>query len=220
MPDGNRPADLDDFLDAEIQRGVDKFRAGLRKPRGVHLPEKDKPRGQPEAQIQRAIVGDCRRHLQNGKALGYAAGSAPGAAELRALGLRGALGGRGTGRADPPRGALPRGAALRSAGATPLRNAVMSDIPEARAQLAEIGMELELLGLHHLARQVGEVRDMMHRRPYARERAPARSVYADATMAAEIRQMARTYPTMTLQAIAEAHGVNAGRVSEALQGLR
>jgi hypothetical protein len=96
----------------------------------------------------------------------------------------------------------------------------MSDVPRARAQLAEIGMELQLLGLHHLARQVGEVREMMHRRPYARERAPARSVYADATLAAEIRQMARTYPTMSLQKIAEAHGVNAGRVSEALQGLR
>jgi hypothetical protein len=96
----------------------------------------------------------------------------------------------------------------------------MSDIPEARAQLAEIGMELELLGLHSLARQVGEVREMMHRRPYARERAPARSVYADASMAADIRKMARTYPTMTQQAIGEAFGVNAGRVSEALQGLR
>jgi hypothetical protein len=46
-------------------------------------------------------------------------------------------------------------------------------IPEARAQLAEIGMELEA-----------------------------------------------TSPTMTQQAIGEAFGVNAGRVSEALQGLR
>jgi hypothetical protein len=96
----------------------------------------------------------------------------------------------------------------------------VSDVPRARAQLAEIGMELELLGLHHLARQVGEVREMMHRRPYARERAPARSVYADASLAAEIRKMAATYPAMTLQAIGEAFGVNAGRVSEALQGLR
>jgi hypothetical protein len=85
MPDGNRPADLDDFLDAEIQRGVDKFRAGLRKPRGVHLPEKDKPRGQPEAQIQRAIVGDCRRHLQNGKvAASVATAQGSGDAEQRA----------------------------------------------------------------------------------------------------------------------------------------
>src|SRR5690349_12544390 len=61
MPDAEP---VDDMLDREARAFVARLRT--KKPRGVHLPEKGKPRGQPEAEIQRAIVADCRRHLQNG----------------------------------------------------------------------------------------------------------------------------------------------------------
>jgi hypothetical protein len=96
----------------------------------------------------------------------------------------------------------------------------MSSIPEAREQLLQAADEVEAEGMTASAEAIRSAVALLYRRPYARARAPARSVYADASLAAEIRQMARTYPEMPLQKIAEAFGVNAGRVSEALQGLR
>lgn len=96
----------------------------------------------------------------------------------------------------------------------------MSDIPEARARLEAIAEDLESLGLVVQAMAVRDTIPLLYRRPYARDKAPARSAWVDASTAAEIRHMARRNPHLSQQKIAEAFGVNAGRVSEALQGDR
>jgi hypothetical protein len=60
----------------------------------------------------------------------------------------------------------------------------------------------------------------MWRRPYARTRAPTKSNRATAALSEAMRAFAVACPEMTLQDIAVAFGVNAGRVTEALQGMR
>lgn len=96
----------------------------------------------------------------------------------------------------------------------------MSNIPEAREIIAQVHDTLLSMGLAADAARLSQALRLLVRRPYAREKAPARSAWVDASLAAEIRKMARTYPNMPQQKIAEAFGVNAGRVSEALQGDR
>ena len=96
----------------------------------------------------------------------------------------------------------------------------MSDIPAARLILADVMADLVALGHSVQAARIAEVIPMLRRRAYARPPAPVRSALVDATLAAEIRHMARRYPSMSQQAIAVAFDINAGRVSEALQGDR
>lgn len=92
----------------------------------------------------------------------------------------------------------------------------MSDIPEARRLLAEA-----LPGLPSPWReQVAAALDLMHRRPPARQPAPARKRQVDAALAARIRAYVAAHPGEHLQDVAAVFGVNPGRVSEALHGDR
>jgi ribosomal protein S9 len=96
----------------------------------------------------------------------------------------------------------------------------MSDIPAARADLLDIAASLDGMGMTAEAGAIRKAVALLHRRPYARDRAPTTSVWVDASLAADIRLFARRHPSMSLQAIAEVFNTGAGRVSEALQGDR
>jgi len=85
-------------------------------------------------------------------------------------------------------------------------------IPEARKLLNHWAEEF---GLPQLA----ELASRMYRRSAVRQ-ASRTSPYVDADMAQEIRDYAEDNPGMSEQEIAGHFGVNPGRVSEALHGLR
>ena len=96
----------------------------------------------------------------------------------------------------------------------------MSNIPRAREWIGDIVTELVRRGQHDLAGQLTEVQGDLYRRRPARARAPTQNLPVDARMAATLREYARTHPRMPLQEIGHKFNVNAGRVSEALQGNR
>jgi hypothetical protein len=96
----------------------------------------------------------------------------------------------------------------------------MSRIPLARDIIGEVAGELRLLGLAVLARRLDDAREELHRRPLARPRAPVESRPVNARLAARMRHYALGHPDLSQQAIAEAFGVNHGRVAEVLRGDR
>ena len=92
----------------------------------------------------------------------------------------------------------------------------MSDIPHARALLANALPTMP----EPWRSQVQAALHMMHRRPPARQPAPARKRQVDAELAEEIRRYVAAHPRQHLQDVAVRFGVNSGRVSEALHGER
>ena len=91
-----------------------------------------------------------------------------------------------------------------------------SNIPLARQLLKELAGELE-------PRHSKAVEDIIARymvRDPASRRSDPYSPHVDALMAADIRRYARANPDMPLEHIADVFGCNAGRVSEAIRGLR
>ena len=85
-------------------------------------------------------------------------------------------------------------------------------LPEIRAELLELAVELDCPRLSELAMET-----LRHRNSYPRK---ARSKPLTPTLRAEIRQIHSLRPDLTQLAIANMVGVNPGRVSEVLYGRR
>lgn len=88
----------------------------------------------------------------------------------------------------------------------------MKTIPEVRARLHALADELGVEELHALA-------EATRRRPASR-RTAAKSTPMTASIAEGIRRFAEAKPQRSHVEIANAFGVNPGRVSEALSGRR
>ena len=91
----------------------------------------------------------------------------------------------------------------------------MSNIPLARLKLE--ALMNEVCCEHRAA--LAEIMPLLYRRS-AKRRAPTKSHCVDAVMAEHLRRYAYDNPEMTIAEIAEQHGINPGRVSEALHGDR
>lgn len=90
----------------------------------------------------------------------------------------------------------------------------MSNIPLARERLQKLADRVPFI-----RPAINMIMEDLHREPCARKTAPS-STPMTAQLAAAIRQYANAHPDMPNQAIGEHFGVNAGRVSEAIHGLR
>ena len=93
----------------------------------------------------------------------------------------------------------------------------MSDIPGARERLARLAAELD--ALEH-PKQADEARKIIKIlwRSYTRPRTPVKSKSMTPGLAGSIRAMKSVCPDMSNQDLANAFGVNPGRVTEALNG--
>lgn len=88
----------------------------------------------------------------------------------------------------------------------------MSDIPVARALLEEIASKAP----PKLAAEIQSVvNTYLYRKPFVRRAPPTKRAMTPA-LKARIRQLAAANPNMHMQDIADAVGVNPGRVSEVL----
>lgn len=94
-----------------------------------------------------------------------------------------------------------------------------SNIPEARAILEGINADLHILTQGMIKARIEKALDLMTRRPAVRH-TKATSQTIDLETKQRIRSIAAADPTLSNQHIATAVGVNAGRVSEVLNGLR
>lgn len=95
----------------------------------------------------------------------------------------------------------------------------MSHIPEARLIIARLLPDVEA-ALPDAAADLRHVLELMHRRPYAKPRAPDRSSPVCATKARLIRDYVAMHPRASIQDVAIRFKTNSGRVSEALHGDR
>ena len=93
-------------------------------------------------------------------------------------------------------------------------------IPEIRELIGELTEESKRLARRQLyiAQKINQLAEETRRRAY--DRAPATSRRVTALVRASVRAMAETNPDMSHQALAEAHGINIGRISEILHGKR
>lgn len=93
-------------------------------------------------------------------------------------------------------------------------------IPEIREMIRELTEESKKLARRQLyiASKINQLAEETRRRSY--ERAPATSKRVTAATRASVVAMAETYPNLSHQALAEAHGINIGRISEILHGKR
>jgi anthranilate/para-aminobenzoate synthase component II len=93
-------------------------------------------------------------------------------------------------------------------------------IPEIRELIAELTEESKTLARRQLyiATRINQLAEETRRRSY--ERAPTTSKRVTAAVRASVHLMAAEHPDMSHQALAEAHGINIGRVSEILHGKR
>jgi anthranilate/para-aminobenzoate synthase component II len=93
-------------------------------------------------------------------------------------------------------------------------------IPEIRELIAALTEESKVLSRRQLyiADKIQQLSEETRRRSY--ERAPVTSRNVTKTVRASVRMMAEFHPEMAHQALAEAHGINIGRVSEILHGKR
>ena len=93
-------------------------------------------------------------------------------------------------------------------------------IPEIRELIAALTEESKVLARRQLyiADKIQQLSEETRRRAY--ERAPVTSRRVTQTVRASVRRMAEFHPEMAHQALAEAHGINIGRVSEILHGKR
>ncbi|EHL99576.1 hypothetical protein HMPREF9946_03087 [Acetobacteraceae bacterium AT-5844] len=95
----------------------------------------------------------------------------------------------------------------------------MSHIPEARLIIARLLPDVEA-ALPDAAADLRHALELMHRRPYAKPRAPDRSAPVCATKAKLIRAYVARHPRASIQEVAVIFHTNSGRVSEAIQGDR
>jgi Cdc6-like AAA superfamily ATPase len=93
-------------------------------------------------------------------------------------------------------------------------------IPEIRELIAAFTEESKALARRQLyiANKIHELSEETRRRAY--ERAPVTSRRVTQPVRASVRRMAELHPEMAHQALAEAHNINIGRVSEILHGKR
>ena len=93
-------------------------------------------------------------------------------------------------------------------------------IPEIRELIGELTEESKRLARRQLyiAQKINQLAEETRRRSY--DRAPITSRRVTAAVRLSVRVMAAEYPDMPHQALAEAHGINIGRVSEILHGKR
>lgn len=97
----------------------------------------------------------------------------------------------------------------------------MSNIPQARAVLKTVAQNLKSGGMTkaEAATAIRSTMRLLTRKSPVR-RAPRAKRYVTRRLAGEIRAFARQNPSMHMQDIAAHFGVNIGRVSEVLSGLR
>lgn len=93
-------------------------------------------------------------------------------------------------------------------------------IPEIRELIAELTEESKTLARRQLyiATKINQLAEETRRRSY--ERAPITSRRVTAAVRLSVRAMSAIDPELSHQALAEAHGINIGRVSEILHGKR
>ena len=93
-------------------------------------------------------------------------------------------------------------------------------IPEIRELIGVLTEESQTLARRQfqIAQQIGELAEETRRRSYSRT--PVQSKNVTNAVRASVRKMAANNPDMSQQAMAEAHGINPGRVSEILHGKR
>lgn len=93
-------------------------------------------------------------------------------------------------------------------------------IPEIRDLISELTEESKRLARRQLyiATKINALSQETRRRNY--DRAPSTSRRVTATVRDSVREMAFANPEMPQQEIAEAHGINIGRISEILHGKR
>lgn len=95
----------------------------------------------------------------------------------------------------------------------------MSHIPEARTIIENL-LPAVAAALPAQAVDLQYALELMHRRPLAKPRAPARSAAVCPTVAAAIRAYVALNPRESIQSVAVKFRTNSGRVSEALHGDR
>jgi hypothetical protein len=93
-------------------------------------------------------------------------------------------------------------------------------IPEIREMIAALTEESKTLARRQLyiATKINQLAEETRRRAY--DRAPITSKRVTAAVRLSVRTMAAQAPDMSHQALAEAHGINIGRISEILHGKR
>lgn len=93
-------------------------------------------------------------------------------------------------------------------------------IPEIRELIAELTEESKRLARRQLyiATKINQLAEDTRRRSY--DRAPVTSRRVTPGVHASVRAMALAHPDAPQQALAEAHGINIGRISEILRGKR
>lgn len=93
-------------------------------------------------------------------------------------------------------------------------------IPEIRDLVGELTEESKALSRRQLeiAQKISELMEETRRRSY--KRAPVTSRRITPAVRVAVRAMHATFPEMSHQALAEAHDINIGRVSEILHGKR
>lgn len=93
-------------------------------------------------------------------------------------------------------------------------------IPEIRELIGELTEESKRLARRQLyiATKINHLAEETRRRSY--DRAPVTSRRVTAEVRKSVQIMAAEYPSMSHQALAEAHGINIGRISEILHGPR
>ena len=93
-------------------------------------------------------------------------------------------------------------------------------IPEIRELIGELTEESQTLARRQfqIAQQIGELAEETRRRSYSRT--PVKSKNVTNTVRTSVRKMAANNPDASHQEIADAHGINPGRVSEILHGKR
>jgi hypothetical protein len=93
-------------------------------------------------------------------------------------------------------------------------------IPEIREMIAALTEESKTLARRqiYLATKIQQLSEETRRRSHTR--APSTSRRVTKLVRVSVRQMAQANPDMPQQAIAEAHNINIGRVSEILHGVR
>jgi hypothetical protein len=93
-------------------------------------------------------------------------------------------------------------------------------IPQIREEVQQLTAESTKLARRqaHINARIDALMQETYRRSYTR--APVSSRRITAAVRASVRAMAQRYPDMSHQALAEAHDINIGRVSEILHGKR
>ena len=93
-------------------------------------------------------------------------------------------------------------------------------IPQIRELIGELTEESKKLARRQLyiAQKINQLAEETRRRSY--DRAPTTSRRVTAAVRLSVRAMAASHPDMTHQSLAEAHGINIGRISEILHGKR